>query len=61
MKVSEFKNTKFLPFEKGIRMDDETNNYVIFRNYINLSFSYMTFVIEENFKQKVIMHSNEFD
>lgn len=33
-------------------MDDESNNYIIFRNHINLSFSYMTFVIEENFKSE---------
>jgi ankyrin repeat protein len=30
-------------------MESKTHNWVIFRNFINLSFSYMTFVIKENF------------
>lgn len=32
-------------------METETHNWMIFRNYINLSFSYMTFVIKENFEK----------
>lgn len=32
-------------------MEAESHNWMIFRNYINLSFSYMTFVIKENFEK----------
>ena len=32
-------------------METESHNWMIFRNYINLSFSYMTFVIKENFEK----------
>lgn len=43
-------------------MDDITHNFIIFRNYINLSFSYMTFVIKENFdKLGYIMDDYLFD
>lgn len=30
-------------------MENNTQNWIIFRNFINLSFSYMTFVIKDNF------------
>lgn len=36
-------------FMYGHRVAFDTHNYIIFRNYINLSFSYMTFVIKDNF------------
>ena len=36
-------------FQYGHRVEFNTHNWVIFRNFINLSFSYMTFVIKENF------------
>jgi hypothetical protein len=43
-------------------MEDKTHNWVIFRNYINLSFSYMTFVIKENFdKNSFSMRDFLFD
>ena len=45
---SDFTTAKF-GFQYGHRMDNSTHNWVIFRNFINLSFSYMTFVIKENF------------
>jgi hypothetical protein len=49
-------------FSKGIRVDDENHNFIIFRNYISLSFSYMTFVIMENFeKQGYILEDFLFD
>ena len=36
-------------FGNGYRVDEESHNYILMRNYINLSFSYMTFVIKENY------------
>ena len=49
-KISDFdqENVKF-GFQYGHRVEDKTHNWVIFRNFINLSFSYMTFVIKDNF------------
>lgn len=35
----------------GVRIDEETHNWVIFRNEINLGFSYMTFAIQEVFEE----------
>ena len=32
-------------------MEPDTHNWLIFRNYINMSFSYMTFVIKDNFEK----------
>lgn len=34
---------------QGHRMEVQSHNFVIIRNVINLSFSYMTFVIKNNF------------
>ena len=31
----------------GHRVDTQSHNFVVFRNWINLSFSYMTFVIKD--------------
>jgi hypothetical protein len=43
-------------------VEPETHNWMIFRNYINLSFSYMTFVIKENFdKNSFAMEDFLFD
>ena len=42
---------KGFSFMYGHRVDD-SHNWIIFRNYINLSFSYMTFVIKENFDDR---------
>ena len=36
----------------GQRIVDESHNWVIFRNTINLGFSYMTFVIKEAFEEQ---------
>lgn len=36
-------------FGTGNRVETKTKNWMIFRNFINLSFSFMTFVIKENF------------
>ena len=39
-----------------------THNWVIFRNFINLSFSYMTFVIKDNFdKLGYVVNDYVFD
>ena len=54
-------NAKFT-FYFGYRIDQNTNNWVIFRNYINLSFSYMTFVIKDNFERNTnAMEQYHFD
>lgn len=46
----------------GHRCESETRNWIIFRNVINLSFSYMTFVIKENFdKNSYAMKDYLFD
>mgnify|MGYP003913353791 CR=1 FL=1 len=43
-------------------MESKTQNWAIFRNFINLSFSYMTFVIKDNFdKNSYAMSDYEFD
>lgn len=42
------KSNKF-KFQYGHRVEPETHNWMVFRNYINMSFSYMTFVIKDNF------------
>lgn len=50
-KVSDFnfENCTFR-INYGVRLENKTRNWVILRNFINLSFSYMTFVIKENFE-----------
>lgn len=62
-KISDFdtENCKF-GFQYGCRVDDTSHNWVIFRNFINLSFSYMTFVIKENFdKLGYVLNDYLFD
>ena len=62
-KISDFntENIKF-KFMYGHRVDDINHNFVLFRNYINLSFSYMTFVIKDNFdKHGYIVDDFVFD
>ena len=50
IRVNDFNtdNVKF-GFKTGHRVERQTHNWIIFRNYINLSHSYMTFVIKEHF------------
>ena len=60
MKVSDFKKARF-DFPNGQRMDPVTHNWLIFRNYINLSFSYMTFVIKANFDTGYLQEDYVFD
>jgi hypothetical protein len=43
----------------GHRVEVQSHNFVIFRNLINLSFSYMTFVIKDNIDRNG-MHQNDF-
>lgn len=47
-KVSDFYEPE-LNFGNGYRVDDEMHNFILMRNYINLSFSYMTFIIKMNY------------
>ena len=43
-------------------MEPDTQNWMIIRNYINLSFSYMTFVIKDNFdKNSQSITTQQFD
>ena len=48
--------------EYGHRVEVQSHNFVIFRNLINLSFSYMTFVIKQNIDQNGIYQKDfQFD
>jgi hypothetical protein len=59
-KMSDFNliNNTF-PIELGHRMEVQSHNFVIFRNVINLSFSYMTFVIKNKFDQNTHFQCNK--
>jgi hypothetical protein len=39
-------------FTTGHRVQVKTNNFILFRNYLNLAHSYMTFVIKDNFNKQ---------
>lgn len=58
--VQEFYEPKF-DFSLGNRIEIKTHNWLIFRNFINLSFSYMTFVIKENFDEGYLNKDFLFD
>jgi hypothetical protein len=58
--VAEFSQAIF-DFGLGNRIEIKTHNWLIFRNFINLSFSYMTFVIKENFDEGYINKDFLFD
>jgi len=63
LKVSDFdtENVQF-KFQYGHRVEETGYNFILFRNYINLSFSYMTFVIKEHFdKSGYVMTNYLFD
>lgn len=54
MQVTDFDTenvSKEFSFYYGHRVEEKGFNYLIMRNYINLSYSYMTFVIKELFDQ----------
>jgi hypothetical protein len=36
-------------YQYGHRVEAHSHNWIIFRNFISMSFSYMTFVIKDNF------------
>ena len=40
-----------IDYSKGVRFDGHNNNWLILREYISLSFSYMTFVIKEKLEE----------
>ena len=65
MKVSDFdveNVSKEFSFQYGHRVEESGYNYMIMRNYINLSFSYMTFVIKELFDSSgYVMDNYLFD
>ena len=50
MQVKDF-NTPQFGFDTGYRVDSKNHNFLLMRNFINLSFNYMTFVIKENFDE----------
>ena len=60
MKLSDFTKGKF-DFPNGMRMDPESHNWLVFRNYINMSFSFMTFVIKDNFDEGYMQPDFLFD
>jgi hypothetical protein len=60
MQVSDFYTPRF-DFAGGQRMDPVTHNWLIFRNYINLSFSYMTFVVKDLFDEGYLRSDFLFD
>ena len=56
-RVSDFQVPKF-DFGSGYRVDEEFHNFVLMRNQLNLSFSYMTFIIKKSFDKGGYMKSN---
>ena len=48
-RVSDFEVAQF-EFGCGYRVDDVMQNFILMRNYVNLSFSYMTFIIKSNYE-----------
>ena len=59
-RVSDFVKPRF-DFSSGHRMNPETHNWLIFRNYISLSFSYMTFVVKDLFDEGYLRSDFLFD
>ena len=59
-KITDFETPKF-NFGTGNRVETTTHNWIIFRNFINLSFSFMTFVIKENFDEGYVRADFLFD
>lgn len=58
--IAEVEVPKF-DFSSGNRVEIKTHNWMVFRNFINLSFSYMTFVIKENFDEGYLRSDFLFD
>ena len=52
------KNLKF-GYQYGHRFDHEGHNWVFLRDYISLSYSYMTFVIKKRFDDDEVDYTNE--
>ena len=60
-KMTDFTEPRF-GFQYGHRVEDSSHNWMIFRNFISMSFSYMTFVIKDNFdKCGYVMDNFLFD
>ena len=49
---------KRLDYDQGFRFDSENHNWLILREYVSLSFSYMTFVIKNHLET---MDNDELD
>jgi len=58
MQPTDYDEPQF-PFGNGYRVDDENHNYLLMRNFVCTSFSYMTFVIKKNFDEGGYI-SNDF-
>ena len=58
MQPSDYDEPQF-PFGNGYRVDDENHNYLLMRNFVCTSFSYMTFTIKKNFDEGGYI-SNDF-
>ena len=61
MRITDFdqENVSF-SFQYGHRVQVNTHNFVIFRNYLNMSHSYMTFVIKDNFYERGYLSGEYF-
>lgn len=59
-RIEDFEMAKF-DFSYGHRVETKTHNWMIMRNFINLSFSYLTFVIKDLFDDGYIRSDFLFD
>lgn len=51
-----------LSYDRGHRFDAKHHNWLIFREFICLPFSYMTFVIKDKIeKRDILQKNNQFD
>lgn len=51
-----------ISFQKGHRVDEKNHNWILFRQYLSLAVSYMTFVIKDKIEQnKGLLEDNYFD
>ena len=58
--INDFEVPKF-DFSTGNRVETNTHNWMVFRNFINLSFSYMTFVVKDNVAENYLQPDFLFD
>lgn len=71
VKVFQYQSMKYLEdtkshsdigYDRGLKFDGKNNNWLIFKEYLSLPFSYMTFVIRDNIENEdPEQEFNEFD